>query len=136
MSFCSTRSPLFLLVVVASLLLGQAVAFKFTFYSGPQCRSSQTGASIDGPSGGCKPKPGNSQSAIIKSTGAVDDDFSVTFFASNNCDPGTEVWRSYDIMSGDETKDHTCFSGRDGAKNLYWGSYEVWDLRKVDDNEL
>ncbi|KAK6834107.1 hypothetical protein PG987_008801 [Apiospora arundinis] len=118
MLFAQSRSSLITLAVAAGLLLGQTAAYKFTFYQGPGCRSGGAGNNVAGPGQGCMPKTGNAQSAIIQSTGAVDDNFAVTFYSSDNCDPASEVWHSTEIMSGegDDVRNSICFQGQDKGR--------------------
>ncbi|KAI9172691.1 hypothetical protein HJFPF1_02202 [Paramyrothecium foliicola] len=137
MLFSKTRSTLLLSLAAAQ----QAASFKFNFYLSTQCRSQLLDTVVAGPDQGCLTKNSltgesvsiaNAQSAVIVSTGAVDDPFSVTFFSSDSCDPATEVWHTTSIIAGNDTTDSTCFSGKnEHGETLDWRSYQVWDLSNL-----
>jgi len=105
-------------IAYLSLSTSLATAYKLTFYRSEGCRSENLGEWIGGPNQGCSNEMmGVAQSAIVASTGPVDDNFMITFFESEDCNPDTE------IVHGEPDEDGSaCMT----AKN--YRSFAVWDL--------
>lgn len=117
----------FLLILAAT---HQTAGYKLNFRRNERCTSEEVDVVVAGPNQGCLNKPPNALSATISSTGAIDDDFAITFFSGADCEPETAVWHSVDIISGET--DYVCFTGRneqDQPLQNGWSSYEIWDVR-------
>ena len=102
------------ILTIASSVLS-TTAFELSPYRGEGCRSEGLGPWVGGPDQGCitgeDAAAGTAQSAIISSTGDVDKNSYTVFFASDDCNPETEMGH----------KDEGCFEGN-------YGSYAVWDV--------
>lgn len=125
----SKLTSLLLLGVVADI----AVTFKVDFYLGAECRGQALGDWVGGKDQGCIPALGyvlgcpsksrltrsrsQASTAIIQSTGAVDDDTFVQFYSSDNCQPGTETVGS----------PAACIAIEDSIIGAY-GSFQVVDV--------
>lgn len=104
------------LLACFTLLASLTQAYDISFYIGEGCRSGSSGHIIGGPNLGCRVDgAGTSKSAIIGSTGAIDDPFMITFFSSKDCNPTTGIAHG----------DSGCLTP--GT----WGSYEIWDLSET-----
>jgi hypothetical protein len=107
----------FQLVSVSALLSLQAArAYDLIFYTGSGCRGGILGNIVLGPTKDdvCKREYyGNAGSILVKSTGAVDDNFMVALFSNSSCDPETEV------QHGDES---------DFCLDKPYAGWQVWDM--------
>lgn len=62
------------------------------FFSGEKFHGQALGEFIGGPDQGCRTDFfGNGASVQVQGTGSVDDNFMITFFNSQECDPDTEI---------------------------------------------
>ncbi|KAM7210891.1 hypothetical protein V8F06_013733 [Rhypophila decipiens] len=95
-----------------------ATAYELIFYRGEGCRSENLGDWVGGPNQGCRNDfKGSAQSVVVQSTGDVDIPHMITFFASDDCNPDTE------IIHGEPDEDGSaCLT----ATN--YGSFAVWDI--------
>jgi len=87
------------LLLLSTLFLQAAHAYELIFYSGSGCRGQDLGRIVTGTTGDeCKRDySGNAGSILVRSTGAVDNNFMVVLFSGDDCNPDGEV------KHGDET---------------------------------
>lgn len=138
------QSTLFV-IVTALAAVQQATAFRISLYQGRGCRSGSAGSVANAkPSDGCLTDGAcMAQSAVVVNTGEEDDNYSITFFDSDDCNPMTELWSRVNIMSGDtegndDIVNSECNSGLDENREpsgATFRSFQVWDLRNTDAEE-
>ncbi|PGH04003.1 hypothetical protein AJ80_08587 [Polytolypa hystricis UAMH7299] len=101
------------------LLTPFSAAFWIYPYQGPRCSAMRITKWLGGPTKGCQTNVGkggiSASSAIVKSTGPVDDPHVAVFFSSTDCNPETEIGHS----------DDGCVTG-----NIR--SFEVWNVETGD----
>ena len=89
-----------------------AMALKISLYTGENCTSSNNGVVVLGPDQGCQTQGvGVAASAVIESTGVVDDTFYAVLFSSNDCNPDTVLAKG----------DQDCVSAN-------YHSFAVWNV--------
>ncbi|KXJ91838.1 hypothetical protein Micbo1qcDRAFT_174860 [Microdochium bolleyi] len=104
------------LALIFSVALSQVAAYDITFWANKGCRSGAPVHWMGGPNQGCRQDwLGTYASAMVKSTGSVDDNFMLVFFSSPDCNPDTIIWNGDENTGG-------CIEVNNAK------SFEVWDL--------
>ncbi|KAF2430619.1 hypothetical protein EJ08DRAFT_697101 [Tothia fuscella] len=100
-------------LLVILLLTKIVIPFKLSIYVGKSCRGQALGQWVGGEAQGCQRLHGGvAASAIVTSTGPVDDTSTVVFFSSDDCNPG-------DIITTDDEK----------CVDVNYASFAVWDIK-------
>jgi hypothetical protein len=106
---------------LSSLILpffsASTTAFQLSLRIGSKCTGASNGTIVLGPGQGClRDGAGIANSAVITSTGAIDDTFYTVFFSSTDCNPDTIIAK----------QGEACLEGKG------YRSFAVWDMCKGD----
>lgn len=115
----------FLTLPLLAALTTLTTAYKLSIYGGQSCRGQGLGTREMKPDSGCQRDFAGNGASVVITNDEGNKDFGnvVVFFDGDDCKPSN-------IM-----QDGAAFSFEDGCWTGNYGSYEVWDLWKVEGME-